>query len=298
MLPYFWFELFSISPIFGSALHADRNRGHTTGVMNTTRDKVLESMDQYASVWKVLVAELPGADLEDKQGLSISWADSPFPFWNAVFLTEPSIDAAQLKKRLREAAAYTRQKRQAGLIYLCEEYLTSSAKAALPFALGEAKLELSLRVHGMAGNILPLTASSHPALQMRRVTDEAQLMVYADINCEGYGFHPDWGRAGLRGTRLWTERAYSYLGYEGDQPVCGASAIEHDGYIYLALVATRPNAQKKGYGEAVVRHALRAAHDGTGLSRTILHASDAGLPVYRRVGYDKTASILAYKLSE
>ena len=297
MLPYFWFELFSISPIFGSALHADRNRGNTTGMMtNTTR--VLESMDQYASVWKVLVAELPGADLEDKQGLSISWADSPFPFWNAVFLTEPSIDAAQLKKRLREAAAYMRQKRQAGLIYLCEEYLTSSAKAALPFALGEARLELSLRVHGMAGNILPLTASSHPALQMRRVTDEAQLMFYADINCEGYGFPLDWGRAGLRGTRLWTERAYSYLGYEGDHPVCGASAMEHDGNIYLAMVATRPNAQRKGYGEAVVRHALQAAHDGTGLSRTILHASDAGFPVYRRVGYDKTASILAYKLSE
>jgi hypothetical protein len=159
-------------------------------------------MVQYSSVWKLLVAELPGADLEDRPGLSISWADSPFPFWNAVFLTESSINTAQLKNRLSEAAAYVRQKRQTGLIYVCEEYLTSSAKAALPSALGEAKLELCLPVHGMAGNILPLTTSSHPALQMRRVTDEAQLMVYTDINCEGYGFLPDWGRIGLRGTRL------------------------------------------------------------------------------------------------
>jgi ribosomal protein S18 acetylase RimI-like enzyme len=265
---------------------------------NTTQDEVLESMVQYTSVWKVLVAELPGADLEDKPGLSISWADSPFPFWNAVFLTESFVNAAQLKNRLREAAVYARQKRQAGLIYVCEEYLTSSAKAALPSALGEAKLELSLPVHGMAGNILPLTARSHPTLQMRRVTDEAQLMVYADINCEGYGLLPDWGRIGLRGTRLWTERAYSYLGYEGDHPVCAASAIAHDGNLYLALVATRPHAQRKGYGEAVVRHALQSAHDCTGLTRTVLHASDAGRPVYRRVGYHKTASILAYKLSE
>jgi GNAT superfamily N-acetyltransferase len=264
---------------------------------NTTKDEVLESMVQYSSVWKVLVAELPGADLEDKPGLSISWADSPFPFWNAVFLTESSINAMQLKNRLREAALYVRQKRQAGLVYVCEEYLTSSTKAALPSALAEAKLELSLPVHGMAGNILPLMESSHPTLRMRRVTDEAQLMVYADINCEGYGFLPDWGRIGLRGTRLWTEGAYSYLGYEGDHPVCAASAIAHDANLYLALVATRPNAQRKGYGEAIVRHALQSAHDCTGLSRTILHASDAGFPVYRRVGYHKTASILAYKLS-
>jgi ribosomal protein S18 acetylase RimI-like enzyme len=255
-------------------------------------------MVQYASVWKVLVAELAGADLEDKPGLSISWADSPFPFWNAVFLTESFIDAPQLKNRLREAAVYARQKRQAGLIYVCEESLTGSARAAMASALAEAKLELSLPVHGMAGDILPLRASSHLTLQMRQVTDEAQLMVYADINCEGYGFLQEWGRIGLRGTRLWTERAYTYLGYEGDDPVCAASALAHDGNLYLALVATRPNAQRKGYGEAVVRHALQSAHEGTGLTRTILHASDAGYPVYRRVGYHKTANILAYKLSE
>ena len=71
-LPTSWnisplFVLCSISSIFESALHADRNRGNTRGVMtNTTRDEVLESMAQYTSVWKVLVAELPGADLEDK----------------------------------------------------------------------------------------------------------------------------------------------------------------------------------------------------------------------------------------
>jgi hypothetical protein len=32
---------------------------------NTTRDDASDSMVQYASVWKVLVAELPGADLEE-----------------------------------------------------------------------------------------------------------------------------------------------------------------------------------------------------------------------------------------
>lgn len=262
------------------------------------RDEVVDSMAQYAAVWKMLVAELPNADLEDRQGLSISWADSRFPFWNAVFLTDPSLNAVGLKHRLREAAAYARKKRQAGLIYLCDEYLTSSAKAALPAILDEVKLELSLPVHGMAGDILPLAAPSHPALQIRRVTREAELMIYADINSEGYGFPLYWGRAGLRETHLWTERAFSYLGYEGDHPVCAASVVAHDRNLYLALVATRPCAQRKGYGEAVVRRALQSAHLSTGLRRTILHATDAGLPVYRRVGYHKTASVLAYKLSQ
>ena len=260
------------------------------------RDEALESMEQYSSVWKAIVAELPGVDIREDAGLSIRWADSPFPFWNAVFLAEPSMDAARLKDQLRQSASYVRQKAQPGLIYLCEEYLDNSAKAALPAALKEAGLELSLPVHGMAGDILPLALSAHPALQMRRVTEEAQLMLYADINCEGYGFPMDWGRVGLRRMRLWTDRAFSYMGYVQDRAVCCASVVMHDGNLYLALVATRPEAQRKGYGEAVVRHALQSAYDSTGVRRTILHASDAGFPVYRRVGYHKTASILAYKL--
>jgi GNAT superfamily N-acetyltransferase len=261
------------------------------------RDEVMESMEQYTSVWKTLVAELPGADIREERGLTICWANSPFPFWNAVFLTEPSIDNQQLRNRLQEAAAYVRQGSQPGLIYLCEEYLTDSARAVLPDALTKAGLELSLPVHGMAGDILPLAPSSHPALQIRRVTDEAQLMLYADINCEGYGFPLQWGRDGLRGMHLWTDEAFSYLGYEGDRAVCGASAVVHDGSLYLALVATRPSEQRKGYGEAIVRHALQSAYESTGLRRTILHASDAGFPVYRRVGYHKTASIFAYQLT-
>lgn len=284
--------------ILESALYADRNRGNTTGMTtNITRDEVVESMDQYSSVWKVLVAELPGADLKDEPGLSIRWADSLFPFWNAIFLTEPSIDITGLKSRLRDAVAYARTKRQPGLIYICEEYLTSSAKVDLAVVLAELRLELALPVHGMAGDILPLTASTHPALQMRRITEEAQLMVYADINCEGYSFPLEWGRTGLRGSHLWTEKAHSYLGYHEENPVCAASVVVHDECLYLALVATKPSAQRKGYGEAVVRHALQSAYDSTGLRRTILHASDAGFPVYRRVGYHKTASILAYKIS-
>jgi hypothetical protein len=78
----------------------------------------------------VLVADRPGVDLRDRQGLSVSWADSPFPYWNAVFLTEPLADPDALQIRIDNAAEYVRGKTQAGLIYLCEEFL--SGKSACP----------------------------------------------------------------------------------------------------------------------------------------------------------------------
>jgi GNAT superfamily N-acetyltransferase len=149
---------------------------------------------------------------------------------------------------------------------------------------------------GMVGDVLPFNSvPSHPLLQFMRVTDEAALQLYADINSEGYGFPREAGRAGLEGSSFWKNVAFSYIGYESGQAVSTAAAIVNDGQLYLALVATRPDAQRKGYGEATVRHALNAAYEATGLKRTSLHATDAGFPVYQRVGYHYATRFKAYK---
>jgi GNAT superfamily N-acetyltransferase len=215
-------------------------------------DEVVESVMQYASVWKVLVGTIPGADLTDRPGLSIRWADAEFPFWNAVFLTEQLADGRVLNNRLEEASAFLRY-------------------------------------------ILSLKTLIHPSLRIERVKDQAQLQAYADINSEACAFPLEWARSGLLGSTFWKEVAYAYLGYEEGVAVFAACVVVNSGSLYLALVATRPPAQRKGFGEATVRHALQAAYEATGLKRTILHATDAGSPVYRRVGYQRTAEFLAYK---
>jgi hypothetical protein len=68
--------------------------------------------------------------------------------------------------------------------------------------------------------------------------------------------------------------------------------------LFLALVATLPGKQRKGYAEATVRKALYEGYRATGLKRTVLHASDAGFPVYERLGYRAVANIRLYKLAD
>jgi predicted GNAT family acetyltransferase len=63
------------------------------------------------------------------------------------------------------------------------------------------------------------------------------------------------------------------------------------------LVATTPTARRKGYGDATVRQALSVGVRATGLTRTVLHASDAGFPVYQRIGYRKVCTIQACRLA-
>ena len=84
---------------------------------------------------------------------------------------------------------------------------------------------------------------------------------------------------------FWREHAYGFIAYEGELPVATATGIVCGTSIFLFLVATRPGAQRKGYSDAVTRRAVNAALAATGTRRTSLQATDAGRPVYRRLGY-------------
>lgn len=259
------------------------------------RSEILESNDQYVSMWKVLAGDRKGADLRDKAGLSICWADSPFPFWNALFLNETISDRDLLRVRLRMSHTFMLGKQRSGLVYVCKDLLSGMAREHLDAIAVSENLTFALKITGMAADILPLgVGTPRSVLEFARVDSETALQAYADINSEGYGLALEAGRAGLTGSTFWKEVAFAYIGCLNGEPVSSAAAIVNDGQIYLALVATRPDAQRKGFGEATVRHALNAAYRATGITRTTLHATDAGLPLYQRIGYHRTTVFKTY----
>jgi GNAT superfamily N-acetyltransferase len=76
------------------------------------------------------------------------------------------------------------------------------------------------------------------------------------------------GIAALSQNRRWnyeqTDFSHGFVAYEGDKPASTARAIINQGCLFLFLVATMPEARRKGYGEAVVRHSLQAAPPSDG----------------------------------
>jgi GNAT superfamily N-acetyltransferase len=87
-----------------------------------------------------------------------------------------------------------------------------------------------------------------------------------------------------------------FVAYESDKPVSTATAIINEGCLFLFLVATMPEARRRGYGEAVVRHALQTAHQAIGIGRTVLHATDAGYSLYLDLGYHPTVKFMGCML--
>ena len=75
------------------------------------------------------------------------------------------------------------------------------------------------------------------------------------------------------------------LGLADGKPAASAAVLMVEGYRYVALVATDPGQQRRGYADAVMRRALEIAATAHGERPTVLHATDAGRPVYERMGY-------------
>jgi GNAT superfamily N-acetyltransferase len=264
--------------------------------MQQTTTELAESVHQFVTIWKMIGRPFPKVDQTDRPGLAISWPNTQFPFYNALFLTEQLADTQVLEARVQEAAAYMRARSYKGLFVLCLDNLSGSAKESLAPALARAKFVQAIPMTGMAGDILPMKAPGHSALRFVRISDNSTIQPFAELNCVSYNVPIETSRSLVNEHTLWHEHAYGFVAYEGDKPVSTATAVINEDCLFLFLVATSPDARRKGYGEAVVRHALQTAHEATGIRRTVLHATEDGYPLYLRLGYRPTGKFMGCML--
>jgi GNAT superfamily N-acetyltransferase len=265
--------------------------------VDTANRELDESLHQFITIWKLIGRPFTRVDQVDKPGLAVSWPDTQFPFYNWLFLNEPLTSDKALRGRVQQAAGYMRARHYGGWFVVCLDILNGSAKENLQTILAEANLVQAIPMTGMAGDIFPLETPGHPALRFVRISDESTIQAFAELNCWAYNVPVETSKSLLKEHTLWREHAYGFLAYEGDKPVSTATAIINEGCVFLFLVATASNSQRKGYGEAVVRHALQTAHEATGIRRSVLHATELGYPLYRRLGYHPTAKFMGCMLA-
>ena len=265
-------------------------------MIDMTNWELDESLHQFISIWRLIGSPYKGSDQTSRSNLSLAWSTLPFFFYNAIFLDRYIDDKDELRESIQQAATYMRSTGQIGLFLPCVENLGDVARTNLVSYLTEAGLNPNMPMTGMAGDILPMRSPGHPKLKFVRITDNATIKDFGELNCLAYGAPVETAISILGKYDLWLDHAYGFVAYEDQTPVATATAIVNDGCLFLFLVATHPETQRKGYGEATVRHALQTAHQATGITRTVLHATEAGYPIYLRMGYHPTVKFLGSTL--
>jgi GNAT superfamily N-acetyltransferase len=264
-----------------------------------------ESIRSFVDAFSLLASRVPGSRCEPYPGGTAAWSGTPLPFLNNCFVDAPVAGAtdraaalATLRRHLDAVLYYAAARGQPWFAVVCTDRLP----AGWQDVVAEAGLHVAMPVTGMVAEALLPPRRPPPDLSLRRVGDEASRRAVAELHDRAYDV-PAGLCDCLAGAGLWPDDVFGVVGSVGGEAVSTATAWAQGEALYVAMVATHPGHGRRGYGERVMREALRLAGAATGRdpavrARTILHATDAGRPVYAAMGYRDTARFVLLSTEE
>lgn len=229
--------------------------------------------------------------METAADIDYIFSGLPIAFFNVAVLTAPQMTGAQLQAHADSARRWAVPAGVPWLLVVTHDTLAAGVDANADLAA--CGFIPMLPLTGMFADRVNAPARIPEALGVGMASDDASCVAALDINAAAYvadmeASKPIYGRR-----TVWDEHVLA-LGRAAGTPVASAAVMHVDGHRYVALVATLPGHQRRGYAEAVMRYALDVSAARFGDRPTTLHATEAGRPIYERMGYRTIARHTAY----
>jgi GNAT superfamily N-acetyltransferase len=254
-------------------------------------DGVELSLQQFVGAWQVMCGGTPGYRADTGGGIDFVFAGVPVAFFNVALLTARGLSTTALQEYGRQACAWAAGPDVPWLFVVTHETLEPGVDAEA--ALGDCGLAAVMPMTGMlASQVLPSPRLPQD-LQLTIPEDVASCEALLDVNAAAYGMDLEAGKSVIGTPAFWKDHVVM-LGRCGGKPASTCAVIMVDGYRYVALVATDPGHQRRGYADATMRRSLEEAARVHGERPTVLHATAAGRPVYERMGYQPISTHTAF----
>jgi ribosomal protein S18 acetylase RimI-like enzyme len=243
--------------------------------------------------FRVVAASRAAGEVRELHGVSIASAGVAFQMFNAAFLSGPVSTEPELTQRLLLASVHFNARGLEWAYWVCEDWLESRMRKRSRTLFERHGLRLSTSLPGMiAERILP-PVRLLPQIEIRQVCDTPTRDAFCEIGSVCFHVPLAWFKEVFDSDAVW-ERFHSFVGYVDGEPVTTAAIVMGGGVAGVYNVATLPGHQKRGYGEAVMRHAIAGARRGRGMERVILQSTPAGLNLYQRMGFRTVARVAVY----
>ena len=241
--------------------------------------------------WRVMCRDAPGRRIASAGGIDYIFSGLPVPFFNVAVLTQPSISAPALRAFGHAARAWAADMPVPWFFVVTHDSLEPGVDATA--ILADCGLGAALPLTGMSAAHVTPGDGVPKDLRMSVSDADAACATLVDINSAAYEMDLEPAKTVLGKQAFWNDHV-AVLGSVAGAPASGAAVLMVDGCRYVALVATAPAHRRRGYAEAVMRHALDKAASAHGESPTVLHATDAGRPIYARMGYTPISTHTLY----
>ena len=225
------------------------------------------------------------------EGLDMVFSGLPIAFFNVGIVTGDDVSRPQLEASCRRACDWAAATGLPWLFVVTHDSLSAGTDATE--SLDGCGLTPILPLTGMRTPDVAAPGRVASGLDLSAAEDRPTCEAVFDINAAAYAASLDACKPVFGEPSFWDDHVLS-LGRVDGRFVASTAVLMVDGYRYVAMVATLPDFQRRGYAEAVMRHALDRASARFGNHPTVLHATEAGRPVYERMGYRRVASHTAY----
>jgi len=247
----------------------------------------------YYELLAVLLTGILGAFLRREPDVIVYCSGLRSPLLNGVL--GPRFTAENVSRRVESIMAEFKN-RQMPVRWILGP---SSSPANLGDLLMKRGLLRTWGIPGMALDLSTLDREPLPkGLEIQEVASQKSLRTCCDTLAEGFGFRDEIKRGcsdscvnyGMSPTQRW------FLGYLNGKPVATSLLVLHEGIAGIYCVATIPEARGRGIGSAITREPLIASK-AAGYQVAVLEASEMGLPVYRKLGFEQLVEFKTYTWS-
>ena len=249
--------------------------------------------DNLRESFRVVAAGRGNGEVRELPGVSIAAAGVTFQMFNAAFLSAPVLTEAELEQRILLSMSHFNVRGLEWAYWVCEDWLDGRARRKSRQMFERWGLRHAVDLPGMVADRIAPPVKPLPTLTVRRVGDTATRAAFCAIGSVCFHVPITWFREVFDNRTVW-DRFAAYVGYWNDAPVSTAAIVMGGGAIGVYNVATMPDQQRRGYGEAVMRYAVSEAQREHGIERTILQSTPAGLRLYERMGYRTITRVSVY----
>ncbi len=244
----------------------------------------------------LLLASAPGVETYDGPDMLRFASGVKHPLCNGIMRI--SLDAAEAARKTADALHVFREKE---LPVLC--WVTPTTKPPGIVSILEAEgLQKAEEATGMAIELSSLAGDVRipEGLEIKMVTDVKRLSYWMDVFCEVYELPPvarefftaAMSHAGLGASSLFSHYIFSQEG----SPVACSSTFKCGSVVGLYNVGTLPSVRGRGIGTVSSMVPLKEA-SRSGCVTAVLHSTEMGISVYRRLGFEKISTLSAYLLA-
>jgi len=235
------------------------------------------------------------AEIRDADGVSLIFCGLNYAAFNAALLAESIDSDPRALDRVIEISSKQFDSRNVRwTCWVCDVFLGQSLRRDAARIFGRHGLRPLTEAPGMYAERLVPARRELPSLEVQPVNDERTRGAFAQIMSVAFDIPYSVCLAIYGAERAWMGELRGYVGFAKQRPVTTAAAIITGDVVGLYSVATLPECRRLGYAEAIMRNVVEQAGRSTGIERTVLQATQSGISLYKRMGYQTVTNFNVY----